>query len=103
MEQDQRDKGPERVEDGAFVLRKEEPPHLVIPIGTIIPGIIPILLISEWAVVGYPAEGEGDVHSVVAEAEGGAGRKIILKQNRRGGKLHETMCYIIGKKPGRHC
>jgi hypothetical protein len=103
MEQGQRDKGPEQVGDAASALRKEGPPHLVIPIGTIIPRIIPILLISEWAVVGYPAVGEGDVHSVVAEAEGGAGSKVILKQNQRGGKLHETMCYIIGTKSGRHC
>ncbi len=78
MEQDQRDKGLERVEDAAFALRKEVLLHLVIPLGTIVPGIIPILPISGSVVVDYPAVAEGDVHLAVAEAGGGAGRQVIL-------------------------
>ena len=77
MEQDQRDKGQEQVEDAASALRKVVLPHLVISIGTIVLRISPILLISGWAVEAYLAVVEEDVHLVVAEAAGGAGRKVI--------------------------
>lgn len=81
MEPDQGDKGPERVEDAVFALRKEVLPHLVSPIGTIVPGITPIRLISESVVVASLAVAEGDVHLAAAEAGGGACRKVIFKQS----------------------
>jgi hypothetical protein len=76
MEQDHRDKGPERVEGVAFALRELVLPRRVVmdfPIGDIALRVIPTPPASGLAVVDPLVVEEEDVPSVVVEAAGGVG------------------------------
>ena len=53
--------------------------------------------------VEHPVEVEGDVPSVVVEAEDGVGSMTTFHKYQRGGTYYETVCYIIRTKSRRYC
>lgn len=84
MEQDQGDKDPEQVEEGAIALREQVLPRKVVMDSLIGDTALKVTLMPPAlgsAVADYLEVEEGDVPLVVVEAEGGAGSRLYWCKN----------------------